>query len=115
MSCRVGTASPTCSSRHDLRVVRALANQLMVMRNGKVVEHGRLPNLCRAAVRLHPRPDGRRLRRRSGAVSGGGAVINALPERAAPPRTPALVPRPRPLSLLNSDNTFSPEWRPSCA
>ncbi|RYE48187.1 MAG: ABC transporter ATP-binding protein [Hyphomicrobiales bacterium] len=25
---------------HDLRVVRALANQLMVMRNGKVVEHG---------------------------------------------------------------------------
>lgn len=25
---------------HDLRVVRALANQVMVMRNGKVVEHG---------------------------------------------------------------------------
>jgi len=25
---------------HDLRVVKALANQLMVMRNGKVVEHG---------------------------------------------------------------------------
>ncbi len=25
---------------HDLRVVRALANELMVMRNGKVVEHG---------------------------------------------------------------------------
>ena len=25
---------------HDLRVVRALANQLIVMRNGKVVEHG---------------------------------------------------------------------------
>ena len=58
---------------HDLRVVRALASEIIVMRRGKVVESGDAQTrLRRAAKRLHPRPVRRRLRQRgdaSGVVS----------------------------------------------
>ncbi len=37
---------------HDLKVVRALANEVIVMRNGKVVEHGTSEQIF-----LHPRTD----------------------------------------------------------
>ena len=48
---------------HDLRVVRALASEIIVMRRGKVVESGEARSgLQRAAKRLHARSVRRRLR-----------------------------------------------------
>ena len=38
--CRSAARSPISSSRHDLKVVRALASDILVMRHGKVVESG---------------------------------------------------------------------------
>ena len=54
---------------HDLRVVRALAHEILVMKDGKIVEAG----LDRAGhdrprAPLHPRPDGRRLRPRGARI-----------------------------------------------
>ena len=47
---------------HDLKVVRALANDVIVMRDGKVVEAGTADEIFeRAEDRLHARADGGRL------------------------------------------------------
>ena len=53
---------------HDLRVVRALAHEILVMKDGTDCR-GRLDRTGydRPRAPLHPRPDGRRLRSRSGA------------------------------------------------
>jgi len=56
---------------HDLRVVRALANQLMVMRNGKVVEHGPA-----AQVFADPQSDYTR------ALMAAAFAVEAVPEVA---------------------------------
>jgi len=56
---------------HDLRVVRALANQLMVMRNGKVVEHGPAAEIFAA-----PRSDYTR------ALMAAAFEVEAVPEVA---------------------------------
>ncbi len=53
---------------HDLRVVRALAHEILVMKDGKIVEAGPTEQHHDAArAPLHPHPDGRRLRPRRGA------------------------------------------------
>ena len=53
---------------HDLKVVRALASEIIVMRRGKVVESGEAKAMfARAAERLYPRAFRRRLRQRSDA------------------------------------------------
>ena len=53
---------------HDLKVVRALANSIIVLRHGKVVEQGPAPNgLLQAQDRLHQGVARRRLRARSAA------------------------------------------------
>ena len=50
---------------HDLRVVRALANHVIVMQNGKVVEQGPAEDIfARAQDRLHARAVRRRLQAR---------------------------------------------------
>ena len=47
---------------HDLKVVRALANDVVVMQDGKVVEQGPASDIfARAADRLHPGAVGRRV------------------------------------------------------
>ena len=46
---------------HDLKVVRALANTLIVMHQGRVVEQGAADLLFQSPPKaLHPVPDGRR-------------------------------------------------------
>ena len=53
---------------HDLRVVRALASEIIVMRRGKVVESGEARDGVRlAAERLYARSVRRRLRQRGDA------------------------------------------------
>ena len=53
---------------HDLRVVRALAHEILVMKDGQIVEAGPTEQIMTAApAPLHPRADGRRLRPRPGA------------------------------------------------
>ena len=50
---------------HDLRVVRALAHEILVMKDGKIVEAGATEQVMTAPrAPLHPLPDGRRLRPR---------------------------------------------------
>ena len=50
---------------HDLRVVRAMAHEILVMKDGKIVEAGPTDRVMDAPrAPLHPRPDGRRLRPR---------------------------------------------------
>ena len=52
---------------HDLRVVRALSDQVIVMRAGQVVEQGPADAHLRATrAPLHPGADGSRLRHRGG-------------------------------------------------
>jgi hypothetical protein len=48
---------------HDLRVVRAMAHRIVVLKDGVVVEEGEAEALTAVPARaLHARPDGRRLR-----------------------------------------------------
>ena len=55
---------------HDLRVVRALASEIIVMRRGKVVESGEARAVfARAAGGLYARPVRRRLRQRGDATA----------------------------------------------
>ena len=54
---------------HDLKVIRALANEVIVMRNGKIVEAGHCRRYLRAPEdRLYARADLRRLPDRDGAA-----------------------------------------------
>ena len=48
---------------HDLRVIRAMAHDLLVMKDGKIVESGPAEAIFANPARgLHPRPSGRRAR-----------------------------------------------------
>jgi ABC-type antimicrobial peptide transport system ATPase subunit len=58
--CATCSGNGLCSSKYDLRVVRALAHKVMVMRRGDVVESGPVCD------QLHPQLTTR-------AVDGGGA------------------------------------------
>jgi len=49
---------------HDLRVVRALAHEILVMKDGRIVEAGSTDRVMSAPEHPYPRPDGRRLRPR---------------------------------------------------
>ena len=52
---------------HDLRVVRALSDEVIVMRDGQVVEQGAAGEIFdQPQAPLHPGADGRRLRHRGG-------------------------------------------------
>ena len=51
---------------HDLRVVRALSDEVLVMQDGEIVERGPTEQIFERPAPLHPRPDGRRLRPRGG-------------------------------------------------
>ena len=63
---------------HDLKVVAALANRLIVMRNGKVVEEGIACGSVRASEkRLHPRAVRRRLQAGNRGRRRGGAIVDA--------------------------------------
>ena len=60
---------------HDLRVVRALAHDIIVMRQGRVVEAGSADTIfARAQGSLYPRPDGRRLRPQGRRQRRGGHI-----------------------------------------
>ena len=67
---------------HDLKVVRALANNVIVMRSGKVVEQGPSEQVFdEPQDRLHQGIDGRRLRSGDGRDGCGQRVIlNNVPE-----------------------------------
>ncbi len=73
---------------HDLRVVRALAHEILVMKDGKIVEAGSTERvMTRPRAPLHPRPDGRRLR--PGGITGvnsthEGSGNGCQPARARP-------------------------------
>ena len=61
---------------HDLRVVRALAHEIMVMKDGRIVETGATEQIMTAPrASLYPGADGRRLR--SG--PGPGLIGTACP------------------------------------
>ena len=63
---------------HDLRVVRAMADEVIVMKDGKVVEHGPAEQIFdRPQRRLHPGADGGGLRARGGRDRRGAAVSDA--------------------------------------
>ena len=69
---------------HDLKVVKALANDIIVMRFGKVVEQGpSARNLPRAEGGLYQGADGRRFQHRGGADARRPAIKKIMP--ASPP------------------------------
>ena len=58
---------------HDLKVVRALSNYVVVLKNGKVVEEGPADDIFNQPQgRLHQGPAGRRLRPHGRASHRGG-------------------------------------------
>ena len=60
---------------HDLKVVRALASEIIVMRDGKLVESGPARRAAgKSAKRLHPRAFRRRLRHQGRGRRGFGAM-----------------------------------------
>ena len=70
---------------HDLKVVRALADEIIVMRDGKVVERGSAgPGVRGSPNRLYESADGRRLRPGGGRVGNGAGV--ARPRQAKRPK-----------------------------
>ena len=80
---------------HDLKVIRALANEVIVMRNGKIVEHGPSKQIFEQPQSEYTkRADLRRLPHRSGARRSGQRI-----ERDA-----SIAPSPTPNS-----SRFTPE------
>ena len=77
---------------HDLKVVRALANYVIVLKNGKVVEEGTADDIFAAPEgRLYQGTARRRLRPHRRAPCGRGEV------RASPlPLEPAVAAKPPP-------------------
>ena len=85
---------------HDLKVVRAMAHEILVMKDGEIVESGAdRPGHGRARAPLHQGADGRRLRprRRAGVASLSYGLLQ--------------VPGPATLSVyLPFDRTRAPRW-----
>ena len=96
---------------HDLRVVRALSDQVLVMRAGQVVEQGPAEVIFeRPRAPLHPRPDGGRLQHRGARhrirrrLTRSLAPRTTAPHRRRPPPPPTSNPQTsQPPTLKASD------------
>ena len=79
---------------HDLRVVRALSNYVIVMKDGKVIEQGRAREVFRHPKdRLHQGANGRRLRSRSRSWRRGRELITTARRESPRRRTRRSPPR----------------------